>query len=89
MGTMKNLALREAVIDTALAATINMPLNYLLVVIAFSLQLSALETTLFLTAVFTVFAIIRKYYVRLHFERQKESSALLPTSGNPLNPNEK
>ena len=86
---MKNLALREAVIDTALAATINMPLNYLLVVIAFSLQLSALETTLFLTAVFTVLAIIRKYYVRLHFERRKESSALLPTSDNPLNSNKK
>ncbi len=71
MGTMKKLAFREAVIDTALAATINMPLNYVLVVIAFSLQLSALETTIFLTAVFTVFAIIRKYYVRLHFERRK------------------
>ena len=71
MCTMKKQALKEAVTDTALAAAINMPLNYLLIATAFSLQLSAIQSTIMFTAVFTIFAIVRKYYIRLHFERRK------------------
>jgi len=68
---MKKQAFKEAVTDTAIAAAINMPLNYILIATAFSLGMSALQSTFFFTAVFTVFAIVRKYYIRLHFERRK------------------
>ena len=71
MGTMKKEAFKEAVTDTALAAAINMPLNYALIAFAFSVQLTALQSTLMFTSVFTVIAITRKYYIRMHFERRK------------------
>ena len=51
-----------------LAFLINFPLNIALVSIAFSLQLSVLETSVFLTIVFTTVAIIRKTYTRMYFE---------------------
>ena len=70
MGTMKKDAFKEAVTDTALAAAINIPLNYVLISFAFSLELSALQSTLLFTSVFTIIAITRKYYVRMHFERR-------------------
>jgi hypothetical protein len=71
MGTMKKEAFKEAVTDTALAAAINMPLNYALIAFAFSIELTALQSTLMFTSVFTVIAITRKYYIRMHFERRK------------------
>jgi len=71
MGTMKKDALKEAVTDTALAAAINMPLNYVMIAFAFSMGLSALQSTIMFTSVFTVIAITRKYYIRMHFERRK------------------
>ena len=67
---MKKQALKEAVTDTALAAAINMPLNYVLIASAFALQLTALQSTIMFTFVFTCLAIVRKYYVRMHFERR-------------------
>jgi hypothetical protein len=71
MGTMKKEAFKEAVTDTALAAAINMPLNYALIAFAFSIELTALQSTLMFTSVFTVIAVTRKYYIRMHFERRK------------------
>lgn len=71
MVTMKKLAFKEAVTDTAIAAAINMPLNYALLAFAYSIELTPLQSTFLFTAVFTVFAIIRKFYLRLHFERRR------------------
>jgi hypothetical protein len=64
----KKVAFKEAVADTFLAFIINFPLNLLLVAIAFDLNYTALQTSLFLTLVFTTVAIIRKTYTRLYFE---------------------
>lgn len=71
MGTMKKEAFKEAVTDTAIAAVINMPLNYVLLAFAYSMQLTPLQSTFLFTAVFTIFAIARKFYTRMHFERRR------------------
>lgn len=63
-------AFKEAIADTALATLINVPLNFVLISIAFYLELTALETTIFMTSVFTAIAIVRKTYIRLHFSRK-------------------
>ena len=49
----KKVAFKEAVADTFLAFIINFPLNLLLVAIAFDLDFTALQTSIFLTLVFT------------------------------------
>ena len=64
----KKVAFKEAVADTFLAFIINFPLNLLLVAIAFDLNFTALQTSIFLTLVFTTVAIIRKTYTRMYFE---------------------
>ena len=66
----KKQAFKEAFLDTMLALSINFPLNILLVWIAFSLELGVVATSVFLTAVFTTVAIIRKTYTRLYFEHK-------------------
>ncbi len=66
----KKQAFKEAFLDTMLALSINFPLNILLVWIAFSLELGVVATSVFLTAVFTTVAIIRKTYTRLYFENK-------------------
>lgn len=62
-------ALKESVADTVLAATINVPINYVMVSIAFAMNYNALQTTLFITGVLTVIAITRKYFVRVQFSK--------------------
>ena len=71
MVTMKKLAFKEAVTDTAIAAVINMPLNYVLLAFAYSIELTPLQSTFLFTGVFTIIAIVRKFYLRLHFERRR------------------
>ena len=66
----KKQAFKEAFLDTMLALSINFPLNILLVWIAFSLELGVVATSVFLTAVFTTVAIIRKTYTILYFENK-------------------
>ena len=75
----KKQAFREAIIDTGLALSINFPLNLLLlylanryVVPAFDTEASQIFwTSVFLTVVFTIVAIIRKTYTRMYFESRK------------------
>lgn len=63
-------AFKEAIVDTALGLIINVPLNFLMISTAFYYELTATQTTAFMTAVFTVFAIVRKTTIRLHFEKK-------------------
>lgn len=63
-------AFKEAYYDTIIGLLINVPLNFLLISLAFYLELSAFWTTIMLTAVFTIFALIRKTAVRLHFSKK-------------------
>jgi hypothetical protein len=63
-------AFKEAIADTGIAFVINVPMNFMLVAFAFEMQLSAFWTSIMLTAFFTLFAIVRKTYLRLHFEKR-------------------
>ena len=72
----KKQAFKEAFLDTMLALSMNFPLNILLVWIAFSFELGVMATSIFLTAVFTTVAIIRKYFTRLYFENNLRKKAL-------------
>lgn len=63
-------AFKEACADTGIAFCINVPLNFALVAFAFEIGLSAFYTSLMLTTFFTVFAITRKTYLRVHFEKR-------------------
>jgi hypothetical protein len=64
------LALKEAVTDTAIALVINYPLNILVLYVTFCMELTSFQTATALTAVFTVVAIIRKYFVRTYFSKK-------------------
>ena len=72
----KKQAFIEAFLDTMLALSMNFPLNILLLWIAFTLALGVMATSIFLTAVFTTVAIIRKYFTRLYFENNLRKKAL-------------
>ncbi|MDA7807266.1 hypothetical protein N8955_00880 [bacterium] len=74
----RDRAFKESIQDTMLALIINFPLNMLLLFIANRTFLLVLEsegdrifwTSVFLTFFFTIFAVIRKTYVRMYFERK-------------------
>lgn len=65
-----NRALKESIADTSIAFCLNVPLNFILITFAFNAGLSAIGTTILLTTVFTLFAIVRKTYIRMHFENR-------------------
>ena len=67
MAYTKLMAFKEALSDTGLAFPVNVPLNFLLVALAFRWEFTAFQTSVMLTSIFTVFAIVRKTYVRLYF----------------------
>ena len=65
-----NENMKFAFIDTLAATPINFSLNFVCLTIAFSLEMTALEAAPFLTAVFFICAIIRKYYIREIMEKR-------------------
>ena len=67
----KKRAWFEAASDTAIGTLINFPLNILLLSIAAWGEFSVLQTSIFLSTVFIVLAIIRKYLIRCHFSKGK------------------
>lgn len=70
--TRKTQAFKESLADTLLALVINFPLNLLLVWIAYDLQFTALQTSVFLTVIFFVVAVVRKTYTRTYFDKRNE-----------------
>ena len=73
-------AFKEAAVDTLLGSLINVPLNFIMISTAFYYELTALQTTAFMTAVFTVFAIVRKMSIRLHFAKKQRKYATQHTN---------
>ena len=69
---MKMAAFKEAVADTGIALIINFPLNMALIAIARHYDMTIFVTTVFFTIVFTVFAIARKTYMRIYFEKRNQ-----------------
>ena len=67
-------AFREAVADTSVAFCVNVPLNFILVAFAFRMDFDAWQTSLMLTTIFTIFAVARKTYIRLHFEKRHQKT---------------
>lgn len=63
-------ALKESVSDTILATPINLFLNFILISFSLWVELNATQMTFFITAVLFVVAIVRKYYVRIYFEKR-------------------
>ena len=79
----KKQAFKEAFLDTMLALSMNFPLNWVLLQSAAWMGISKttdpgenLILTIYLTAVFTTVAIIRKYFTRLYFENNLRKKAL-------------
>ena len=74
MNTAKKNAIKESIADTAAGLVINLPMNYALLAFGLYLELGALALTLFMTGVFTLIAVIRKYLIRLHFMSRNTDS---------------
>ena len=74
----KKQAMREAVVDTTFALIINFPLNFLLLWLGTFLGINDNDSannllmTIFLTTVFTIVAIIRKYFMRQWFDKMNQ-----------------
>jgi hypothetical protein len=66
----KSDAFKESFGDTFFATLINFPLQFILITIAFGWQLTAFQTTLFITSVMFTIAVARKYYIRLYFHKK-------------------
>lgn len=68
--TVQKHAVKEATVDTMIGLVINVPLNFILIWVALQQQWSALTTTITLTIAFSIFAIARKTFLRLHFQKR-------------------
>lgn len=63
-------AFKESATDTVLATPMAIALNFIMVHISLWLELSALSMTLFMTTVMFIFAVVRKYHMRVYFKRK-------------------
>lgn len=63
-------AWKEAISDTVIGTIINFPLNMLSVWVIFKLQLTVLQSSALLWAVFTSVAVVRKYCLRIYFKKK-------------------
>lgn len=73
--TDKIRAFKEACIDTSIGMATNVPLNYVMLLVAFEYKFTALTTTMLMTAVFTTVAVGRKYYIRTRMETKYRKTA--------------
>ena len=74
MNKQKKNAIRESITDTAAGLVINLPMNYVLLAFGLYLEMGAIALTIFMTGVFTIIAVIRKYLIRLHFMSRNTDS---------------
>lgn len=63
-------AWKEALTDVVVGTIINFPLNLLSIWVIFKLQMSVLQSSTMLWAVFSVVAIVRKYCLRIYFKKK-------------------
>lgn len=64
-------ALYEATTDTGIAAIVNIPLNFILLYVCIDLyNLPTVWTSVIMTTLFTTYAITRKTFIRLYFEKK-------------------
>lgn len=60
----------ESILDTVIAIVINFPISVTMVWFCRKAELSVLQTSLTFASVFTVIAIIRKYFIRNYFSKK-------------------
>ena len=63
-------ASKEAIVDTLIATGYSIPLNYILIRIAFHYEMTAEQITVFFTAFFMVMGIVRKTLTRMAFDKK-------------------
>jgi len=66
-------AWREAISDTVIGTIINFPLNMLAMWIIFKTHMGVFMSSAFLWLVFTSVAIVRKYCLRVYFEKKSKT----------------
>ena len=65
-------AWKESIGDTLIALVINYPANIILLTVAFELELTPFETATAISIIFTIIAIVRKYFVRVYFSKKNQ-----------------
>ena len=65
-------ALKEAISDTVIATPLNLLLNWGFLSIFLSMEMTAVQISFAMSAMFFVVAVTRKYYVRIWFKRRSE-----------------
>ena len=71
---LKNKAAwKEAISDTVIGTIINFPLNLLAMWFIFKTHMGVIMSSAFLWLVFTSVAIIRKYFLRVYFEKKSKT----------------
>ena len=60
----------EAIVDTIIAVCMNFPLNVILLWSCTQMDFSVLKTSITMTCVFTVIAVVRKATVRKYFDNK-------------------
>ena len=70
----KNIsAWKEAISDTVIGTVINFPLNMLAMWLIFKMKLGVVSSSVLLWVVFTSVAIVRKYCLRVYFEKKSKT----------------
>ena len=67
----KKKAWVEAISDTMIGTLINFPLNIALLSLAVYFQFNVIETSMFLSIIFIILAVVRKYLIRCYFTRHQ------------------
>ena len=62
--------MKESLHDTVIATFINYPLNFMLVAVAFYLEMGVFATSTFITGIMFIIAVVRKYLVRSHYAKK-------------------
>jgi ABC-type bacteriocin/lantibiotic exporter with double-glycine peptidase domain len=68
--TIDYKSLKEAFSDTIIATPLNLFLNWVFLSLFLAMQMTAVEISFAMTAIFFGVAVIRKYYVRQWFKRR-------------------
>ena len=67
----KKKAWVEAISDTMIGTLINFPLNIALLSLAVYFQFNVIQTSMFLSIIFIILAVVRKYLIRCYFTRHQ------------------
>lgn len=70
------LALKESVVDTLIGAVFNFPLSWLTITLVLLFTQNSFLLSLSQLIVLSIIAIIRRYYVRVYFDKQNKRNGL-------------